>query len=393
MTGGDHAPGLDAFARLRALTRDTAPPPGLPPILLHLGEQQLAVPEAILGEIGAGAPWSRYPTLGGDAALRSAYAGWLDRRFHAGGALAAGRIACEPTPGSKQAVAVAVLLAEARAREADPARRPVIVMPNPFYPTYLAATRAAGARAAFYDPSADDVVQAVAAAAADGPVAAVILCSPASPSGALVEPRRQRALAGLAHRLGALLIVDECYVDLGLGADIPGFAELLAEGVEGRALVLHTLSKRSGAPGLRSGFAVGDPESVAAYAAYNRSCGVSLPQPVAAVSAALWRDDDHVAALRAALGEAWAVADEALCRHPGYGRPASGFFLWLPAEDDEATALALWRSAGLLVMPGRYLGVEGPDGRHPGRGHLRIALVHRPAVLREALTRLTRALA
>jgi aspartate/methionine/tyrosine aminotransferase len=235
---------------------------------------------------------------------------------------------------------------------------------------------------------------AKAVGAANGWVAAVILCSPGNPRGEILPAGTLREIAEIAASVGALLIVDECYTDLTLGQPPVGYLSLVEAGSVEPAefVVLHSLSKRSGAPGLRSGFVAGTPSTVAAYAEYNRACGVSPPLPVDAVAAALWADDDHVAAARDSLRRNWDLADAALGGVAHYARPEAGFFLWLRVPDDEETALRLWRDHALSVMPGRYLAAEGVDGTNPGADHLRIALVHGEARMREGLGRLRDAL-
>ncbi|MEO3787440.1 aminotransferase class I/II-fold pyridoxal phosphate-dependent enzyme [Actinocorallia sp. B10E7] len=376
-----------AFDRLHGLLADAAPPPGLEPIHLHLGESRLAVPRDLdLGPLTDVDAWSRYPPLGGTPALRAAYTGWLERRFGVGRSLADGRIAVEPTAGTKHAVSAALALAVAKA-----GRDAAVVMPNPFYPTYRAATAAAGARSVFYPADGDPAAGvADAIAEAGGRVAAVIVCDPGNPRGDVAGPEALTEIAKHASAADALLIVDECYTDLATGELPEGYLSLVERNAAGtgRFLVLHTLSKRSAMPGLRSGFAAGDPVTTAEFAAHNRACGVSTAVPVAAVAAALWSDDAQVRRAREALARAWDLADEALAGLPGYRRAEAGFFLWLPVgADDEAAALRLWREQALTVMPGRYLAADA-GGRNPGAGHLRIALVHQGPRLRTALARL-----
>ncbi|MFF9768211.1 aminotransferase class I/II-fold pyridoxal phosphate-dependent enzyme [Streptomyces sp. NPDC014636] len=388
-------PARSAFARLRDLLHGIPAPPGLDPIPLQLGESRLCPPSIDVAPLAVAEQWTRYPQLGGSAELRDAYGHWLERRFGVRRSLAEGRIAVEPTPGTKQAVAVAVAVAcaveRARGRGA-----PAVVMPNPFYPTYRAGAEAAGAEPVFYtlDDDGDPASVAAAVAAAGERVAAVILCNPGNPRGEILSADTLSMVAKTAAEAGALLIVDECYTDLSPDRTPPGFLSLVERdlGAPGPFLVLHSLSKRSAAPGLRSGFAAGDPETVAAYAGYNRVCGVSAPAPVNAVATALWSDDAHVATARASLARNWALADATLKDVPHYRRAAAGFFLWLPVADDEATARHLWRSHALTVMPGRYLAAAGADGVNPGAGYVRVALVHDEPLMREALTRLAAAL-
>ncbi|MGW0536489.1 aminotransferase class I/II-fold pyridoxal phosphate-dependent enzyme [Streptomyces sp. NPDC003032] len=377
-----------AFARLRALQHGIPAPAGLAPVQLHLGESRLGtggVDTALLADPDG---WTRYPRLGGTPELRTAYTGWLRRRFGVGRLLDPSTVAVEPTPGTKQALAVAVARAVERVRRAG--GEAAVVMPNPFYPTYHAAAVALGARPVFYDPCGGIPALEDAVATAGARVAAVIVCDPGNPRGELLSTEFLRAATRAAGGADALLLVDECYTDLALSRPPAGYLSLVERGVAapGRFLVLHTLSKRSGAPGLRSGFAAGDAETVADYARYNRVCGVSTPLPVCAAAARLWGDDTHVERARRELAANWALADGILAAVPGYRRADAGFFLWLPVDDDEAAARHLWRDQALSVMPGRYLAADGPDGVNPGAGHLRIALVHDEPLMREALLRL-----
>ena len=102
--------------------------------------------------------------------------------------------------------------------------------------------------------------------------------------------------------------------------------------------------------------------------------GAPLPDPLQAVATAAWEDEAHVVTSRALYQEKYRIADRVFAGLNAYLPPEAGFFLWLPVEDGEAAALALWRAAGVRVLPGAYLGREGPEG-NPGRGYIRVALV------------------
>jgi N-succinyldiaminopimelate aminotransferase len=382
---------VSAFDRLRRLLRDRQPPHGVEPALLHLGEMALAPPPHLLGALARAEHWSKYPPLGGTAALRDAYRTWLGRRFGAARILQDPALGCEPTPGSKQALAALIALAVQQAR-ARGVQHPAVVLPNPFYPTYLAATRDAGATPLFYrteaGPAGRAACQALARSA--GRAAALVVCSPGSPQGDPVDAASHVAIAGAAREAGAMAIVDECYVDSFAAQPPDGMVSLWERRlVDPHGMVaLHTLSKRSCAPGLRSGFLVGGSELVARYASHNRTCGVPLPLPVCEAAAALWDDEQHVEGMREAIARNWDLADAHLGGLPGYRRAASGFFMWLPVRDDEAATARLWSRDGVMVMPGRYLAAEDQSGVNPGVGRLRIALVHDARRMTEALQRL-----
>ena len=147
-------------------------------------------------------------------------------------------------------------------------------------------------------------------------------------------------------------------------------------------IAFNSLSKRSGVPGLRSGFAAGDERIVGRLKRQRAVSGTTPPLYVQQASIAVWGDEDHVVAARARYAVKRATLSEAsrLAGLEPVGGPA-GMFLWLrtPAPDDPGTMERLIERS-LLTMPGSFLG-EG------GEGHLRMALsppveeVKRAAVL------------
>src|SRR5690606_28591575 len=88
------------------------------------------------------------------------------------------------------------------------------------------------------------------------------LCSPSNPQGAVADRAYLARLIGLARHYDFVLALDECYAEIYDSAPPPGGLEA-AEGRLERLLVFHSLSKRSSAPGLRSGFVAGDPALIA----------------------------------------------------------------------------------------------------------------------------------
>ena len=128
-------------------------------------------------------------------------------------------------------------------------------------------------------------------------------------------------------------------------------------------LVLHSLSKRSSAAGLRSGFAVGSRDVLAALNRVRLNGTACTPLPLLAAATALWSEDSHVEAMRERLRERKDTADRLLGGFAGYYRPPCGFFLWLRADDGVALTQRLWRDYALQGAAGR---ISDPTrcGRH-----------------------------
>ena len=113
--------------------------------------------------------------------------------------------------------------------------------------------------------------------------------------------------------------------------------------------------------------------------------------PLQEVAIAAYGDEAHVEKNRELYVAKFDLADQIIGDRYGYQRPAGGFFLWLDVSahgGDEAVTQKLWREGGVRVMPGSYLARDGADGRNPGEGYIRVALVQDKETTAEALHRL-----
>jgi aspartate/methionine/tyrosine aminotransferase len=314
-----------------------------------------------------------YPPNEGTPGLREAIAGWLAARYRVTLDADSQVLALN---GTREGLFNAALALSPEARAGD---RPVVLMPNPFYQAYGAAALAAGA-----EPLAVPATEATGFLPDFAALPPAILdratllyvCSPSNPQGAVADGAYWRRLVALAERHDFRILADECYSEIYRDAPPPGaLAAAAAAGADPeRVVVFHSLSKRSSAPGLRSGFAAGGPRSIAAMTRLRSYGGAPLPLPLQRAAAALWRDDEHVARSRALYRAKYALADRLLAGMPGYRPPEAGFFLWLRVGDGEEAAVRLYRETGVRVLPGAYLGREAPGG-NPGREYIRVALV------------------
>jgi N-succinyldiaminopimelate aminotransferase len=143
-----------------------------------------------------------------------------------------------------------------------------------------------------------------------------------------------------------------------------------------RLIVFHSLSKRSNAPGLRSGFVAGDPEGLRAFLLYRTYHGCALPPPTQQASIAAWQDEAHVADNRAQYRAKFSAVLDILAPVLRVQRPAASFYLWAeaPGGDDAAFARRLYAEQHVTVLPGSYLS-RAAHGSNPGAGRVRIALV------------------
>ncbi|HHB12515.1 MAG TPA: succinyldiaminopimelate transaminase [Chromatiales bacterium] len=365
------------FERLAQLRQGITPPPGLEPIALSIGEPKESTPgfigEALLEHLHA---LASYPLTRGGEPLREAVAAWLTRRFALGeGALDPARHVL-PVNGTREA-----LFALAQT-VIDRGTRPLVLLPNPFYQIYEGAALLAGAEP-WYVPCRDTDGKPDFDAVPE-PVWArsqlVYVCTPHNPTGAVLGEAELQALLDRAEEYDFVVASDECYSEIYPDEERPPPGILGAAWRSGRtdfrrALAFHSLSKRSNAPGLRSGFVAGDAEVLAAFLRYRTYHGCAMPLPTQAASRAAWSDEAHVAASRARYREKFRAVREILEPVLELNRPEGGFYYWprTPVDDERFTRLLL-EQANVTVLPGRYLS-RTVAGRNPGERRIRMALV------------------
>ncbi|RZU98443.1 succinyldiaminopimelate transaminase [Spiribacter vilamensis] len=380
------------FERLRALLAGIEPPSEPAPVPLSIGEPKHPVPASIASALKDGVAESlgRYPASAGLPELREAIAGWLGQRFRLDDTAVDPDRHILPAAGTREALfAVTQALL-------DPADRPDVFMPNPFYQIYEGAALLAGGRPRMLNTDADSGLPVIEAVSdADWARCGLIyLCSPGNPTGRIIPQAFWQRLFRLQARHGFVIAADECYSELYRDESHPPLGLLQACAAEGRhgfegCLVFHSLSKRSNVPGLRSGFIAGDARLIQAFRAYRTYQGCALPLHVQKASVAAWSDETHVRANRDAYREKFRRARAILADVAPYREPEAGFYIWLPVPggDDEAFTRALYAATGITVLPGRYLSRPTADG-DPGAGHVRMALVADTAVCEDAMRRI-----
>jgi acetylornithine aminotransferase len=207
--------------------------------------------------------------------------------------------------------------------------------------------------------------------------AIVFLNYPHNPSGQDMPPDVYRRWVDARARHGFLLVSDEVYIDLYLGAPPHSLLEYGREG----CLAVHSLSKRSGMTGYLTGFLAGDEAVIASLKRHRAGMGVASPPWIQAAAAAAWQDDAHVAERRATLGEKRQVIVEALEARGSTVYPTtSALFVWaeIPkGDDDDVACAARLASHGIVVAPGSLFG--------PGQSRfIRLALAPSLEACREA---------
>jgi len=356
------------FEKLRALLEGVTANPALRPISLQIGEPKHATPELVKAALaGSLDGLAAYPATAGTPALREAIAAWLVRRYGLP-ALDAGTQVL-PVNGSREA-----LFAFAQT-VIDPAGGTArVACPNPFYQIYEGAALLAGARPVYLNDGMD-----LEQLDWQG-VQLAYVCSPGNPTGRVLKLEDWRRLFELSDRHGFVIASDECYSELYYDELQPPLGALQAAQQLGRTafdrvVAFSSLSKRSNAPGLRSGFVAGDAAILKRFLLYRTYHGSAMSLPVQQASIAAWRDEEHVRANRRLYAQKYRAVLPLVGAPLGAEMPEGGFYLWLRTPvDDTVFARELQRQYNVLVLPGSFIARDA-QGANPGRNHVRLALV------------------
>jgi len=349
------------------------------PILLSMGEPQHPAPHKVVESLIAHTHGlSKYPLTKGDPNLRQAIADWLMQRF----ALNSNSLDAEkhvlPVNGTREAIfALTHCLVDRTQANAS------VLMPNPFYQIYEGAAYLAGAKPVYLNTTAETGFLPDLEAVSEQQwrdCQLFFLCSPGNPTGAVMDEAYMQRVIKLSQQYDFVVAGDECYSEIYFDEEKPpagllGAAARMGLDSYDKLVVLHSLSKRSSLPGLRSGFVAGDEKLIKPFALYRTYHGCAMPPVHQAASITAWKDEAHVIENRRLYREKFTAVDEILSDSLNPQRPDASFYLWAKTPiDDETFTRELFRSQNVTVVPGSYLSREA-DGINPGAEYVRMALV------------------
>ncbi|MDX1454957.1 MAG: succinyldiaminopimelate transaminase [Gammaproteobacteria bacterium] len=381
------------FERLAALKAGVTPETDKAHIALSIGEPQHAPPAFAIAELEKHMEGlAAYPQARGIPELRQAIAAWLQRRYDLGELIDPEQHVV-PLTGTREGLFAFVQAAIDASKGA-----PAVLMPNPFYQIYEGAAYLAGAEPVYMNTTAETgflpdfsrIDQATWQAAQ-----IVFICTPGNPTGAVMSIEQMQELIGLADEHDFIIVSDECYAELydEAGTPPPGLLEAckaMGRNDFKRCVVMHSLSKRSNLPGLRSGFAAGDADIIQPFIAYRTYHGCAMPLPAQHASIAAWNDDAHVSDNRRLYRQKYALAEKILGEVTELDIPSATFYLWMKTPiDAETFARKLFQQENLTTLPGSYLSRDTDSG-NPGEGYLRVSLVPDLAACEDALWRIRR---
>lgn len=380
------------FQKIQKLLADTQLPEGITPISLSIGEPKHPTPDfifqAVKDNLGG---LANYPLTKGSVELRAAIGDWLNQRFKLNGCLDPEQHVI-PVNGTREAIfsfAQAVI-------DRHVEQKPVLLSPNPFYQIYEGAAFLAGAEPVFLACTEDNNFSPDFSQVTEDTwqrCQLLYLCSPGNPTGAVMSVEQMQMLIELSQKYNFIIASDECYSELYFDEAEPPVGLLQVAAAMGNTdfkncIVFHSLSKRSNAPGMRSGFIAGDKDALAKFLQYRTYHGCAMSPPYQAGSIAAWRDEAHVKENRDQYRRKFAAVLDILSPVMDIKAPQAGFYLWPTTPiDDKVFMVELYKQYAVSVVPGSYLARE-VDGVNPGQNRIRMALVATEAECIEAAQRI-----
>ncbi|MBS0002186.1 MAG: aminotransferase class I/II-fold pyridoxal phosphate-dependent enzyme [Thioalkalivibrio sp.] len=378
------AAAMEPFRVMQVLARAQAlEAPGRDVIHLEVGEPDFPTPEPIVAAAtrAMAAGMVRYTPAHGTSALRKAIAGDYLRLYGL-------RVDPERVVVTSGASA-AILLALAAGTDAGDA----VLLPDPGYACNRQFVTALGGQPVPVPVPAQSGFQPTAtqiAAAWRPGTRAVMLASPANPTGTLLPEAELTAIAEVVRERNGMLIMDEIY-----GRLIFDRPPVTALSTVPDAIIVNSFSKYYAMTGWRLGWMVVPEDWIEPVRRLAQNLFVA-PPTVAQTAALAAFESGTETLLQARVRELQARRDFLLAALPGLGlelhaRPEGAFYIYADSRahgsDSEALCARILDEAGVALTPG----TDFSPGS--GRDHIRIAYTQPRERLEEAVARLRPVLA
>ena len=220
------------------------------------------------------------------------------------------------------------------------------------------------------------------------PLKAIIVCSPANPSGKVMTQTELEAIAEVAQDLDLLVISDEVYEHYVTG-EHPHIPIATLPGMWDRTITVNSFSKSWNISGWRLGYAYGKGELIAPV---NNAANVIYVCPATPLQAALSRvlmaDAEYYPKLRDKFDEKRRFFSDGI-RELGFDIYDSGsaFYLWarIPEQFNDAITFneMLMQNAGVGMTPGSAFA-----DNDEWDAHVRICIAREDTILEGALEKL-----
>ena len=330
---------------------------------LSIGTPVDDTPEVITSALAAAANAPGYPTAAGLIELRQAWASWAKRITSTD--LTVDQVV--PSIGSKEIVAWLPIVFGLD-------KNSTVAIPELAYPTYAVGALMAHAKFVTYRQASEIPDNAD----------MIWVNSPGNPTGEVLTVDQLKQIVARGRELGAPVVSDECYIELGWEAQPVSILDPQVCGTDLTGiLAVHSLSKRSNLAGYRSGAVLGDTKLIADIVSLRKHAGMLVSTPVQLATVAALADDAHVAVQKARYAKRRDVLHTALIS-AGFKieHSQAGLYLWATNDTDCLETVNWLAQKGILAAPGDFY---GPAGQR----HVRLALTATDERIASAAARLS----
>ncbi|MCF6340769.1 MAG: succinyldiaminopimelate transaminase [Sulfurimonas sp.] len=366
------------FEKLNNLLENIIPNKNYEPSILTIGEPQFETPDFIQKALRENSNLlKKYPKTSGEPEVRAAQRKFISKRFKV--ELSDEQII--PTFGTREVLFNFPQFLLFNKKE------PVIAFTNPFYQIYEGAAIASRAKIIHLNINEENNFKPQINENELATCDLVILNFPNNPTTSTLTLDELSQWVFLAIKHDFILLNDECYSEIYTNEPIPSLLEAskhIGNTTFKNILVVNSISKRSSAPGLRSGFIAGDESILKEYMKYRTYVGCASPLPLQSAACVAWSDEKHVKLSREIYKNNFILAKDIL----GIDIPNATFYIWLKVDNPVEFTKKLYKNFNVKVLPGEFLAREDSNGVNPGKKFVRIALVQTQEKTKDSLLRI-----
>lgn len=312
---------------------------------LSVGNPVDPTPQVVQKALDSASDSPGYPTTWGEHSARQAVCDWYATRRRSAG-LSPEQVLL--TIGSKEFISWLPLMLGLGPGD-------VVVQPTYAYTAYEVGAKFCGADVFVGDDPAEWPEN----------TRLIWLNSPGNPSGEVLSIERLRVALTRARELGAVIVNDECYAELGWSGDYETYIPCMLDaeihdGNLDNVLSIYSLSKQSNLAGYRAAFAAGDEKLIKGLVNLRMHSGMMVPMPVQKAIAAALGDHEHVAKQKEIYRRRRDILLPAV-RAFGFAisNSEAGLYLWATRGNDCWQDIQELAELGIVAVPGEFYGEAG----------------------------------